>query len=141
MEVFPVDQQDIDGFPLERLGCEESAESRSNDDDTRSLVHIFPLIFCLDVIVTTHSIAYCEKLRNNLFLFSQDTLPFSAYPNSRMLRKNQNNHLKAHSIGLRYTRNDLQGGEMRFSHEEFLSPFTWRYGSPAMRAIWSEVNK
>lgn len=30
---------------------------------------------------------------------------------------------------------------MTFSHEEFLSPFTWRYGSPAMRAIWSEVNK
>ena len=30
---------------------------------------------------------------------------------------------------------------MTFTHEEFLSPFTWRYGSPAMRAIWSEVNK
>jgi adenylosuccinate lyase len=30
---------------------------------------------------------------------------------------------------------------MTFSHEEYLSPFTWRYGSPAMRAIWSEVNK
>src|SRR3954470_19852694 len=30
---------------------------------------------------------------------------------------------------------------MTFSHEEFLSPFTWRYGTPAMRAIWSEVNK
>ena len=28
-----------------------------------------------------------------------------------------------------------------FTHEEFLSPFTWRYGSAEMRAIWSEVNK
>src|SRR5664279_4836344 len=30
---------------------------------------------------------------------------------------------------------------MTFTHEQYLSPFTWRYGSPAMRAIWSEVNK
>ncbi|HVU09996.1 MAG TPA: adenylosuccinate lyase [Phototrophicaceae bacterium] len=30
---------------------------------------------------------------------------------------------------------------MTFTHETYLSPFTWRYGSPAMRAIWSEVNK
>ncbi len=30
---------------------------------------------------------------------------------------------------------------MTFTHEQFLSPFTWRYGSPAMRAIWSEANK
>lgn len=30
---------------------------------------------------------------------------------------------------------------MTFSHETYLSPFTWRYGSPAMRGIWSEVNK
>jgi adenylosuccinate lyase len=30
---------------------------------------------------------------------------------------------------------------MNSQHEQFLSPFTWRYGSPAMRAIWSEVNK
>jgi adenylosuccinate lyase len=28
-----------------------------------------------------------------------------------------------------------------FSHETFLSPFTWRYGSAEMRHIWSEVNK
>ena len=28
-----------------------------------------------------------------------------------------------------------------FSHETYLSPCTWRYGSPAMRAIWSEANK
>jgi len=27
------------------------------------------------------------------------------------------------------------------SHDQFLSPFSWRYGSPTMRAIWSEVNK
>jgi adenylosuccinate lyase len=25
--------------------------------------------------------------------------------------------------------------------ETYLSPFTWRYGSPAMRQIWSEANK
>ncbi len=30
---------------------------------------------------------------------------------------------------------------MTFNHEQYLSPFTWRYGSPAMRAIWSEANK
>lgn len=29
----------------------------------------------------------------------------------------------------------------QFSHDQFLSPFTWRYGSPEMRGIWSEVNK
>ena len=28
-----------------------------------------------------------------------------------------------------------------FSHETFLSPFTWRYGSQAMRELWSEVGK
>jgi adenylosuccinate lyase len=26
-------------------------------------------------------------------------------------------------------------------HDQFLSPFSWRYGSPEMRFIWSEVNK
>jgi adenylosuccinate lyase len=26
-------------------------------------------------------------------------------------------------------------------YENYLSPFTWRYASPQMRAIWSEVNK
>ena len=30
---------------------------------------------------------------------------------------------------------------MTFTHEQYLSPFTWRYGSPAMRSIWSEANK
>lgn len=30
---------------------------------------------------------------------------------------------------------------MNSQHDQFLSPFTWRYGSPAMRTIWSEVNK
>ncbi len=30
---------------------------------------------------------------------------------------------------------------MTFTHEQFLSPFTWRYGSPVMRAVWSEANK
>lgn len=28
-----------------------------------------------------------------------------------------------------------------FGHDTFLSPFTWRYGSPAMRAVWSEQHK
>lgn len=28
-----------------------------------------------------------------------------------------------------------------FSHDTFLSPFTWRYGSEEMRSIWSEVHK
>ena len=28
-----------------------------------------------------------------------------------------------------------------FQHDTFLSPFTWRYGTPAMRHLWSEVHK
>jgi adenylosuccinate lyase len=28
-----------------------------------------------------------------------------------------------------------------FSHDTYLSPFTWRYGSPEMRALWSEAAK
>ena len=28
-----------------------------------------------------------------------------------------------------------------FTHDTYLSPFTWRYGSDEMRAIWSEINK
>ena len=31
--------------------------------------------------------------------------------------------------------------ENQFEHDTFLSPFTWRYGSREMRAIWSEVHK
>ncbi len=31
--------------------------------------------------------------------------------------------------------------ETIFSHETYLSPFTWRYGTPEMREIWSEVHK
>ncbi|MFZ1399482.1 MAG: adenylosuccinate lyase [Candidatus Promineifilaceae bacterium] len=30
---------------------------------------------------------------------------------------------------------------MTFTHDTFISPFTWRYGSEAMRQIWSEQNK
>ena len=30
---------------------------------------------------------------------------------------------------------------MTFTHDTFISPFTWRYGSEAMRHIWSEQNK
>ncbi len=30
---------------------------------------------------------------------------------------------------------------MAFDHETFLSPFTWRYGSEAMRRIWSEKHR
>jgi len=29
----------------------------------------------------------------------------------------------------------------QFEHSTFLSPFTWRYGSEAMRALWSERHK
>lgn len=28
-----------------------------------------------------------------------------------------------------------------YTHDTFLSPFTWRYGSEEMRRLWSEVNK
>lgn len=28
-----------------------------------------------------------------------------------------------------------------FSHDTYLSPFSWRYGSPAMRELWSEAGK
>ncbi len=30
---------------------------------------------------------------------------------------------------------------MNFNYETYISPFTWRYGSGAMRQIWSEENK
>jgi adenylosuccinate lyase len=30
---------------------------------------------------------------------------------------------------------------MTFDYETYLSPFTWRYGSPEMRRIWSEAHK
>jgi adenylosuccinate lyase len=30
---------------------------------------------------------------------------------------------------------------MTFTHDTFLSPFTWRYGTDDMRHIWSETNK
>lgn len=32
-------------------------------------------------------------------------------------------------------------GIMTYTHDTFLSPFTWRYGTDEMRHIWSEVNK
>ncbi len=31
--------------------------------------------------------------------------------------------------------------QLVYSHETYLSPFTWRYGSPAMRGIWSEGHR
>jgi adenylosuccinate lyase len=31
--------------------------------------------------------------------------------------------------------------KLDFAHDTYLSPFTWRYGSEAMRAIWSESRK
>lgn len=31
--------------------------------------------------------------------------------------------------------------QTEFSHATFISPFTWRYGSEAMRQVWSEVRK
>ncbi len=30
---------------------------------------------------------------------------------------------------------------MTHSHDQFLSPFSWRYGSQAMRHLWGEINK
>ena len=30
---------------------------------------------------------------------------------------------------------------MSFDHDTFISPFSWRYGSPEMRQIWSETHK
>ena len=35
----------------------------------------------------------------------------------------------------------MSSSNRTFSHDVMLSPFTWRYGSLAMRALWSEVNK
>ncbi len=34
-----------------------------------------------------------------------------------------------------------ESGQPAFGHSTYLSPFTWRYGSAEMRAIWSEVHK
>lgn len=31
--------------------------------------------------------------------------------------------------------------DLAFAHDTFISPFTWRYGSPAMRQLWSEEHK
>ena len=28
--------------------------------------------------------------------------------------------------------------DLVFAHDTFISPFTWRYGSPAMRQLWSD---
>jgi adenylosuccinate lyase len=34
------------------------------------------------------------------------------------------------------------GGELwMFTHDSYLSPFTWRYGSPEMRRLWSEIHR
>lgn len=32
-------------------------------------------------------------------------------------------------------------GDMNLNYENYLSPFSWRYGSPEMRHVWSEANK
>jgi adenylosuccinate lyase len=31
--------------------------------------------------------------------------------------------------------------DQTFSYDDYLSPFTWRYGSPEMRRLWSEAHK
>ena len=31
--------------------------------------------------------------------------------------------------------------DRHYSHDTYLSPYTWRYGSPEMRRIWSELNR
>ena len=38
-------------------------------------------------------------------------------------------------------KNSEQLADQGFTHETFLSPFTWRYGSEEMRALWSEAHK
>ena len=35
----------------------------------------------------------------------------------------------------------LYNSPMSLDYETYLSPFTWRYGSPAMRRLWSEAHK
>jgi adenylosuccinate lyase len=35
----------------------------------------------------------------------------------------------------------MEASPMSFDFENYQSPFTWRYGSPAMRRIWGEANK
>ena len=30
---------------------------------------------------------------------------------------------------------------MTFNHETYISPYTWRYGSEAMRRVWSLANQ
>lgn len=34
-----------------------------------------------------------------------------------------------------------RSGTPPFHHDTYISPFTWRYGTPEMRQIWSETNK
>ncbi len=31
--------------------------------------------------------------------------------------------------------------DITFNHDTYLSPFTWRYGSPEMRGVWSEMHR
>lgn len=31
--------------------------------------------------------------------------------------------------------------KLDFNHTSYISPFTWRYGSDAMRRLWSEIHK
>jgi len=38
-------------------------------------------------------------------------------------------------------KNPLNSAHPCFEHDTYLSPFTWRYGSEEMRAIWSEAHK
>ena len=33
------------------------------------------------------------------------------------------------------------GSEYSFTHDTYISPFTWRYGSQEMRVIWSDLHK
>jgi adenylosuccinate lyase len=35
----------------------------------------------------------------------------------------------------------MEGAQMAYDYETYLSPFTWRYGSDEMRRIWSEAHK
>jgi adenylosuccinate lyase len=39
------------------------------------------------------------------------------------------------------TTTDTRASDTTFTHEHYLSPFTWRYGSEQMRELWSETHK
>ncbi len=49
--------------------------------------------------------------------------------------------LQLHHIPRAGTMRPTMETEAHFTHDTYLSPFAWRYGSQEMRAIWSEAHK